>query len=371
MSFQSPVFTNDGKALQMRTLGGEALIFTSIKIGDGQITSQPIASLTGLINTIASIPISKSTRTEKYFSVSGSFTNQAVSTGFYWREIGLFAADPDYPDDRAKDILYCYQNAYNLAEYIAAGGSEIIEKVIRLNVVVGNATTVTALIDSSTVFLTQEEFAEAITSYYTKEEADALLKGKSNTDHTHDDRYYTEEEISNILKGKSDTNHTHDDRYYTEAEADAQFAAKTDIPTSLPANGGNSDTVDGKHAAEFFPKSDLSHSFALGTNPSANESKLMAFCDSTGSISKSLGWLAHTQYSDGKSAIGIVAKNNASESQTLFGITVQISADGKTYYANTMPPSSPGQSALRNLASGTAAATTSNCPNGCWYGRHE
>ena len=473
MSFQSPVFTNDGKALQMRTLGGEALIFTSIKIGDGQITSQPIASLTGLINTIASIPISKSTRTEKYFSVSGSFTNQAVSTGFYWREIGLFAADPDYPDDRTKDILYCYQNAYNLAEYIAAGGSEIIEKVIRLNVVVGNATTVTALIDSSTVFLTQEEFAEAITSYYTKEEADALLKGKSNTDHTHDDRYYTEEEISNILKGKSDTNHTHDDRYYTEAEADAQFAAKTDIPTSLPANGGNADTVgniaatnivrtlgvisdtnflnnaafyeysyessinattasaiglpakfyiikgfqfvnngkyavqiayprnhtgqamiryangtdwvawkglgdgcnadmlDGKHAAEFFPKSDLSHSFALGTNPSANESRLMAFCDSTGSVSKSLGWLAHMQYADGKSAIGIVVKNNASASQTLFGITVQISEDGGTFYANTLRPSSPSLSALRNLASGTDEATASNCPNGCWYGQHE
>lgn len=169
----------------------------------------------------------------------------------------------------------------------------------------------------------------------------------------------------------AEANHTHDDRYYTEAEADAQFAAKTDIPTSLPANGGNADTVDGKHAAAFFPKSDLSHSFALGTNPSANESRLMAFCDSTGSVSKSLGWLAHTQYADGKSAIGLVVKNNASSSQTLFGITVQISEDGGTFYANTLRPSSPSLSALRNLASGTDEATTSNCPNGCWYGQHE
>ena len=169
----------------------------------------------------------------------------------------------------------------------------------------------------------------------------------------------------------AEANHTHDDRYYTEAEANAQFAAKTDIPTSLPANGGNADTVDGKHAAAFFPKSDLSHSFALGTNPSANESRLMAFCDSTGSVSKSLGWLAHTQYADGKSAIGIVVKNNASASQTLFGITVQISEDGGTFYANTLRPSSPSLSALRNLASGTDEATASNCPNGCWYGQHE
>lgn len=28
-------------------------------------------------------------------------------------------------------------------------------------------------------------------------------------------------------------------------------ADKTDIPTSLPANGGNADTIDGKHAADF------------------------------------------------------------------------------------------------------------------------
>lgn len=32
----------------------------------------------------------------------------------------------------------------------------------------------------------------------------------------------------------------------------SDFALKTDIPTSLPANGGNADTVDGKHADDFI-----------------------------------------------------------------------------------------------------------------------
>ena len=32
----------------------------------------------------------------------------------------------------------------------------------------------------------------------------------------------------------------------------SDFALKTDIPTSLPANGGNADTVNGKHAKEFM-----------------------------------------------------------------------------------------------------------------------
>lgn len=35
------------------------------------------------------------------------------------------------------------------------------------------------------------------------------------------------------------------------SKAIADKANKTDIPTKLPANGGNADTVDGKHASDF------------------------------------------------------------------------------------------------------------------------
>ncbi len=111
--------------------------------------------------------------------------------------------------------------------------------------------------------------------------------------------------------GAAPASHTHDDRYYTESEANAKFVSKedlgaagygdmtkavydkngngavdkaeavpwtgvtgkpttfpptshthtkaqiTDFPTSLPANGGNADTVDGKHASDFLPKKGL------------------------------------------------------------------------------------------------------------------
>lgn len=42
---------------------------------------------------------------------------------------------------------------------------------------------------------------------------------------------------------------------YTKTESDAKYAQKTDIPTTLPANGGNADTVDGHHA-DYFAKHD-------------------------------------------------------------------------------------------------------------------
>ena len=42
---------------------------------------------------------------------------------------------------------------------------------------------------------------------------------------------------------------------YTKTESDAKYAQKTDIPSSLPANGGNADTLDG-HPADYFAKYD-------------------------------------------------------------------------------------------------------------------
>ena len=42
---------------------------------------------------------------------------------------------------------------------------------------------------------------------------------------------------------------------YTKTESDAKYAQKTDIPTSLPANGGDANTLDG-HPADYFAKDD-------------------------------------------------------------------------------------------------------------------
>ena len=43
---------------------------------------------------------------------------------------------------------------------------------------------------------------------------------------------------------------------YSKTESDAKYAQKTDIPTSLPANGGNADTVDGYHVDNLIHASE-------------------------------------------------------------------------------------------------------------------
>ena len=53
------------------------------------------------------------------------------------------------------------------------------------------------------------------------------------------------EQISAAIVGKADSEHTH-----TVSEI-------TDFPTSMPANGGNADTVDNKHASDFAAAEDV------------------------------------------------------------------------------------------------------------------
>ena len=107
--------------------------------------------------------------------------------------------------------------------------------------------------------------------YYTDDEVDNLLAGKSDSGHNHNDKYYTESEIDKKITGlqaeidadvktekeramgvedalqaaidsKAPSSHTHDDRYYTESEMNTKLAAKADtnhgthVPTPQTAN---------------------------------------------------------------------------------------------------------------------------------------
>lgn len=154
MSFTAPKFTNAGRQLQTRVIAGDTLTFTTIKLGDGTMTTEPIAALTDLIHGIITLPVHEVRRNADYADVTGVFQNAGLSSGFYWREIGIFAADPDYPNDRSHDILYCYQNAAELAEYIPSASSAVIEKIIRVACVVGDA-------ESVTVGLASQAYAKA------------------------------------------------------------------------------------------------------------------------------------------------------------------------------------------------------------------
>jgi hypothetical protein len=153
-AFGGLVLTNKGIALQMKAQAGAELRYTRVAIGDGVLGSQPIANLTSLISEKISLDITKLRVLGQGRAVIGAvLTNRDLTSGFYFREIGIFAVDPD-----DGEILYAYANAGSNAEYIPPGGGpDVVEKHIDSVVVVGQAPNVTAVIDQSLVFATLKD----------------------------------------------------------------------------------------------------------------------------------------------------------------------------------------------------------------------
>lgn len=152
-AFGGLILTNRGRNLQAKVQAGANLHYTRIALGDGFLGTSAIADLTTLKNQVKSLPITKlKVMTGNRVILGTVLTNKDLVAGFYYRELGIFAQDPDLGE-----ILYCYGNSGNLAEYIPAdGGADALEKSIDLEMLVGNAANVSAVIDSSLVFETPE-----------------------------------------------------------------------------------------------------------------------------------------------------------------------------------------------------------------------
>ncbi|WP_404427315.1 phage tail protein [Ureibacillus chungkukjangi] len=153
-AFGGLVLTNRGKNLQSKAQTGIPLNYTRIAMGDGTLGSNSILALNGLISQKKSLNITKlKVQPGGKATVGSVWSNSDLTEGFYFREIGVFAQDPDLGE-----ILYCYGNAGALAEYIPpGGGSDLIERNLDIQTLVGNATNITATIDSSLVYASKSD----------------------------------------------------------------------------------------------------------------------------------------------------------------------------------------------------------------------
>lgn len=155
MSFGAVQLTNAGRQLLTQAIAGGSLHFTKMQMGSGKLTTQAIPDLTALILPVKEVPLSTITQNGEYVSIQGTFSNQGLEAGFWWREIGLFAKAGK---DNAQEVLFSYANAYELAEYITAAGSEIMEKIMRMPVFVSSVKNITAAINNSLIYVSMEDF---------------------------------------------------------------------------------------------------------------------------------------------------------------------------------------------------------------------
>jgi len=226
--FNSFEITNLGIALETRAQVEGNLNFTKFIIGDGTYSGS-VKTLTGLIHPIMEVPISRldsQTTGNSKFTIGFDLSSQDVTTGFYLREIGIYAQDPD----GGSDILVFYGNAGDTADYIEPSSSATMtEKMIDIEMYIDDIATITATIDSSLVYATQDDLANL--QIQLNDKAPTSHKSTTNIYGLGNDTYYGHTKVFNSL----------DRSTYAEGEALSAYQGyllDQKFATYLPLAGG-------------------------------------------------------------------------------------------------------------------------------------
>lgn len=156
----SPIITTKGMNLLAKIAASNiALTLSNIGLGDG--IQEQKESVTSLVNEIIKeqIEACEYNETEGQYYIRRTFTNENLATGFYIREVGIYAIDPD-----EGEILYAYSNAGETdVDFFAPGiGKVIVKEIIEMATKFGNASDITVQIDPSVALVTKSEFEPVI-----------------------------------------------------------------------------------------------------------------------------------------------------------------------------------------------------------------
>ncbi len=135
------VLTAAGRRLQAKVEAGLTLALTRMKLGSGQETIDEVDDLVDLVAPEVSFPISSATVKGDVCVVMGILSTANIEHGFYCREWGIFAEDPD-----EGEILYAILIDEKYDSIPANPPTELTITFV-LKIVIANGTTVSAKID--------------------------------------------------------------------------------------------------------------------------------------------------------------------------------------------------------------------------------
>ena len=137
------VLTAAGRVLQAKVEAGTtALILTKIKLGDGTEGMDAVDNLTDLVGPKAVLGISSSVADGDHATITGVMLSTQLQAGFWCREWGLFARDPD-----DGEILYMI-TIDNQPEWLPASTAAAqVSATYAMNIAVANATNIEVNID--------------------------------------------------------------------------------------------------------------------------------------------------------------------------------------------------------------------------------
>lgn len=149
-SWSNTTLTTAGETLYAKvTAGDTTLNITKMVVGDGEPES--LESLTDLVSPQQELAISYKQVIEDsaQCKLVATVTNSGLETGFYMRELGIYAEDPD-----DGEILYAVTTDSN-PDYLAAEGNNVITQDFAVYIAISNSGDMTAVIDDD-AFITVE-----------------------------------------------------------------------------------------------------------------------------------------------------------------------------------------------------------------------
>ena len=160
--FDDLTITNNGLDMIALSQSGAKLIFTKVKLGDGQIGDNDVMTLTDIINERMTAQISSiEAKNEGQVAIKFTVDNSELTSGFFVREIGIFAKI----NEGGEEKLYAYTNAGNYTNYLADNKTPVDAIITKIDLAVGNATDINFTVDKSIVYVSLEDLDIAIQNH--------------------------------------------------------------------------------------------------------------------------------------------------------------------------------------------------------------
>ena len=225
--------TNAGRDMLTQGRAGHVLTFTKVAIGDGTATGTAIDNLTALNGHKLYIPIAKNETVHAgQMRLQFRVNNKVVTSGFYFREIGLMAKV-----DNGEEKLYAYTTCGDKARMIYDNTYPIQERVVNIDTVTDNAPNVRVILDWSIVYATQKDIIDMIKPH--KELSELDHPDESVTTRKLKDKSVTlpklADDVNNLLQ-----------KTYVKKSGDTMTGNLKLTNSSIGFNNGTNNTYDTK-----------------------------------------------------------------------------------------------------------------------------
>lgn len=328
MEWNNYCVTNAGVEVLKKAIGGKKVTITAAKSGTDTVPESELKEQSVLSGTMRNATIANATNQPEGYRVTLRVTNTGVKSSYIFKQLGLFATAED-----ESEVLFAILQSEN-GETVP-DESELYTYDVSLIIAISDTSNITVNVDK-TSYVTEEELDGHKTDKTNPHGVTKAQVGLGNADNTSDVNKPISSATQTALNGKSDKAHKH------------KTADISDMPSALPADGGNADTVDGKHANDFAASNHTHTAADIGAAASSHTHTKSQITDFPASLPA-----------------------NGGNSATVNGHTVASDVPANAKFTDTQysPFAKSGTGAKAGLVpapSTTAGASKYLCENGTW-----